>query len=193
MIKAVVFDLDGTIVESAYEWPDIRRRLGAGSHPILSYLAGLAEPERSRKRAELESIEAEATHKAVLKEGIRELLAFLGQAGLKTALVTNNSGRNVSLLLSKYNLEFDCVLSRDSGLWKPSGAPLREALDRIQVLPQECCAVGDSPFDAQAALEAGIPLVFLIGRQRPMPADARVQTLDSLSELQEALRRLIPG
>ncbi|HEX9901828.1 MAG TPA: HAD family hydrolase [Acidobacteriota bacterium] len=193
MIRAVVFDLDGTVVESAYEWPEIRRRLGAGSLPILSYLEGLAEPERSRKRAELESIEEEATHKAVLKDGIRELLAFLRQAGLKTALVTNNSGRNVSLLLRKFNLEFDWVLSRDSGLWKPSGAPLREALDKIQVLPQECCAVGDSPFDVQAALEAGIPLVFLIGRKRPAPAEARVQALDSLSELQETLGRLIRG
>jgi HAD superfamily hydrolase (TIGR01509 family) len=193
MIKAVVFDLDGTVVESAYKWPDIRRRLGAGNHPILSYLAGLAEPERSMKQAELESIEAEATHRAVLKDGIRELLAFLKQAGLKTALVTNNSSRNVSFLLNKFNLEFDYVLSRDSGLWKPSAAPFREALDRIRVLPQDCCAVGDSPFDVQAALEAGIPLFFLIGGLSPRQADDRVQALGSLAELREALGRLIPG
>ena len=63
-IRAVVFDMDGTLVDSSYDWPTIRRQLGVSGASIIDDLNALAEPERSRKWAELEEIEKTATENA---------------------------------------------------------------------------------------------------------------------------------
>ena len=89
--------MDGTIVDVPYDWSKIRSELETQGKPILVYLQNLSEPEKSRKWAILEKFEEKATKAAVLKEGIPEFLAFLGQHGIKTALVSNNSQKNEPL------------------------------------------------------------------------------------------------
>jgi hydrogenase expression/formation protein HypE len=159
---AVVFDMDGTLIDSDYDWPAIRRRLGVGGRSIIDDLNGLPAGERARRWAELEAIEERATGAARLKDGVPELLALLAVRHLPTALVTNNSERNARELLDRYGLRFDVVLTRDSGLWKPSGAPLAEAVRRLGAPPERCLAVGDSRYDLEAAREAGCGAVCLL-------------------------------
>jgi HAD superfamily hydrolase (TIGR01509 family) len=154
-IEAVVFDLDGTLIDSEYDWPAIRRRLGVTSVSIIDELNGLPEPERRSRWRELEGIERQATLGAELREGAAELLKLLSGRGFATALVTNNTDDNTSLLLDRFDLQFDVVLTRDSGLWKPSGEPMAEAMRRLDVKPDRCLAVGDSLYDIDAAREAG--------------------------------------
>jgi HAD superfamily hydrolase (TIGR01509 family) len=161
-IASVVFDMDGTLVDSDYDWPAIRRRLGVSGRSIIDDLNGLPDRERTARWAELEAIEAHATGAARLKEGVPELLALLSDRRLPTALVTNNSERNARELLARYGLRFDVVLTRDSGLWKPSGAPLQEAVRRLGAAPERCLAVGDSRYDLEAAREAGCGMVCLL-------------------------------
>jgi phosphoglycolate phosphatase len=164
-ISAVIFDLDGTVVENDYDWTRIREELGTGETSILAYLDSLPEPERSRKRAVLEGHEAEQTGSSVLREGVRELLGLLRERGVAAALVTNNSRKNTDYLLNKFGLSFDCVITRESGLWKPSGAPFLEVLNSLGLQPQDCCVVGDTRFDVLAALDAGIGAIFLLSTE----------------------------
>jgi HAD superfamily hydrolase (TIGR01509 family) len=161
-LRAVIFDMDGTLVDSSYDWPAIRRRLGVSGASIIDDLNGLAEPERSRKWAELEEIEKIATDNAQLHEGAHEVLGLLALHDFQTALVTNNSSANTRRLLARFGLRFDIVLTRDSGLWKPSGAPLKEAVTLLGVLPGDCLGVGDSHYDVLAAREAGLAAVCLV-------------------------------
>ncbi|MFQ6117429.1 MAG: HAD family hydrolase, partial [Candidatus Bipolaricaulia bacterium] len=126
MTEGVIFDLDGTLFEADYDWPAIKRRLGL-SYPdgsIMDYLRSLPEGERAQKERLLEEIEDRATREGRLISGAVELLQFLHERGLLTALVTNNRQRNVRRILERYGLHFDLVLTRESGLTKPSGAPL---------------------------------------------------------------------
>jgi HAD superfamily hydrolase (TIGR01509 family) len=160
--RGAIFDLDGTVVENAYDWPRIKEEMGVEGMSILDYLDGLEEPERSRKWAVLERHEAEQTEGSALREGVQELLAFLGARGVAAALVTNNTLKNTDYLLRKFGLGFDCVITRESGLWKPSGAPLREAMERMGLRPDECFAVGDTRFDVLAAVDAGIGAIFIL-------------------------------
>ncbi len=76
--------------------------------------------------------------------------------------MTNNSDRNARELLDRFGLRFDVVLTRDSGLWKPSGAPLAEAVRRLGAAPERCLAVGDSRYDLEAARAAGYGAVCLL-------------------------------
>jgi hydrogenase expression/formation protein HypE len=154
-IEAFIFDMDGTLIDSDYDWPAIRSRLGVTGASIIDELNGLPEAERRARWAELEEIERRATESARLKTGAPELLELLSGCGLATALVTNNTEPNTHSLLERFELDFDVVLTRDSGLWKPSGAPIREAMKRLGKAPEHCLAVGDSRYDVDAAHDAG--------------------------------------
>jgi HAD superfamily hydrolase (TIGR01509 family) len=170
-IRGVVFDMDGTLVDSIYDWPAIRRELGVSGASIIDELNGLGEPERSRRWAELEAIEASASRAAELHEGAAELLELLAAHGLATALVTNNSDDNTGQLLERFGLSFDVVVTRDSGLWKPSGKPVAEAVRRLGLAPERCLGVGDSHYDVQAVREAGLAAICMLhdghGRHGP--------------------------
>jgi HAD superfamily hydrolase (TIGR01509 family) len=153
-IEAVVFDMDGTLIDSDYDWLAIRRQLGVNGASIIDELNGLPAHERERKWKDLREIERKATREARVKSGAAALIDLLRGHGLRDALVTNNTDENTSYLLEKFGLDFDVVLTRDSGLWKPSGAPVAEAIRRLGVAPEKCLAVGDSIYDLRAADEA---------------------------------------
>ncbi|MCX6562588.1 MAG: HAD-IA family hydrolase [Candidatus Aminicenantes bacterium] len=164
-LRGALFDMDGTVVDVPYDWARIKADLGTEDVPILSYLSGLAEPERSWKWAILRRYEDEATERAVLKRGMRRFLGFLESRGIRTALITNNSRRNTDILLNRFQLAFDLVMTRESGLWKPSGAPLAAAMKDLGLAKNACCAIGDSHFDIRAAEEAGVPRIFILNRR----------------------------
>lgn len=188
-IKAVIFDMDGTIFDVPYDWKRIREDLGTQGKPILHYLSHLEEPEGTEKWRILEDYEREATQKAVLKRGMREFLDFLSQRKIKQALVTNNSRRNVAYLLEKFDLSFECVISRERGLWKPSGAPFCAVFEELEIESEEACVIGDSPFDIQAARESGIAQVFILNKDKKRFSSFDAEVFSSVG----ALRRRIEG
>lgn len=190
-LKGVIFDMDGTVVDVPYDWNRIKAELRTQGKPILVYLKSLKEPEKSEKWRVLEKYEEEATMKAELKRGMREFLNLLREKGIKNALVTNNSQKNVSFLLEKFNLEFDCIICRESGLWKPSGAPFLAALKKLGLKKEECCVVGDSHFDVKAANEAGIPNVFILNEDKEKFASMNAEVFSSAKELKKKIGQLL--
>jgi HAD superfamily hydrolase (TIGR01549 family) len=174
-----------------YDWKQIKRELQTEGRSILHFLRSLTEPEKSLKWKILERYENQATLKAVLKEGMKELLYFLSQKKVKKALVTNNSRRNVDYLLRKFDLHFDCIISRESGLWKPSGAPFHAVLDELKLGREESCVVGDSPFDIQAAKEAGISRVFILSRNKDQFAATDAEVFSSVEDLKKRIEKLV--
>jgi HAD superfamily hydrolase (TIGR01509 family) len=190
-LKGVIFDLDGTVVENDYDWTGIRDELGTGATSILHYLDALEEPERTAKWAILESHEARQTEASVLRRGVRELLAFLRGRGVAAALVTNNSGKNTEFLLSKFRLDFDCVITRESGLWKPSGAPFLEVLRAFGLEPGACGVVGDTRFDVLAALDAGIERIFLLSDEPERFVGLPVEVFPDMDDLRRRLESLL--
>jgi HAD superfamily hydrolase (TIGR01509 family) len=190
-LRGVIFDLDGTVVENDYDWSRIREELGTGGTSILAYLDSLEGPERSAKWAILESHEAAQTEASVLREGVRELLALLRARGLSAALVTNNSRRNTEFLLEKFDLAFDCVVTRESGLWKPSGAPFLEVMRTLGLAPDACGVVGDTHFDVLAALDAGIDAIFLLSDEPERFAGFPVEVFPDVAFLMDRLESLL--
>jgi len=190
-LRGLIFDLDGTVVENDYDWPRIREELGTGRMSILAYLDSLDEPERSAKWSILEGHEARQTEASVLRRGIPELLRFLHARGIAAALVTNNSRKNTEFLLGKFGLAFDCVITREHGLWKPSGAPFVEVLRTLGLEPGECGVLGDTRFDVLAALDAGIGSIFLLSGEPERFAGFPVEIVPGVETLIDRLERLI--
>ena len=190
-LRGAIFDMDGTVVDVQYDWGKIKEELETQGKPILTHLENLEEPERSKKWKVLEKFEYEATQKAELKPGMREFLDALSKKGIKKALVTNNSQKSVSFLLKKFNLEFDYVISREKGLWKPSGAPFLAVMKELELSKEECCVVGDSHFDVRAAQEVGIPYIFILNEDKEMFNTLGAEVFSSVEALQTRIDELL--
>jgi len=190
--RLVIFDLDGTIVENNYDWAAIRQELGLSSGSILAYLDSLPEPDRSEKYAVLEAHERRQTELARLRPGTEAFLEWLTSRGIKTALVTNNNLENTRRLLERFQLTFDLTLTRESGLYKPSGAPLIRVMEQLKVKPDETVAVGDTHYDLQAAREAGLARVFILKGPMTPPELAGATFVSSYEEIKPYLEERYP-
>lgn len=183
--------MDGTVFDAPYDWKKIKDELRTEGKPILVHIKSLSEPEKSAKWKILQGYEKEATQKAVLKEGMKEFLQYLKERGLKTALVTNNSRVNVDFLLNKFNLKFDYVLSRERGLWKPSGAPFFTVLEELKLQRDECCVIGDTRFDIEAARDVEIKKIFILNSDKDKFTSTDVKVFSTVQELREHIEYLL--
>jgi HAD superfamily hydrolase (TIGR01509 family) len=195
VIRGVIFDLDGTLFDGDYDWPAIKRRLGLApdAGTILEHIDALPPDQRRDKERLLRDIEEHATKNGRLKPGAAELLGDLRARGMKLALVTNNHLECVEQVVSRYALSFDLVQTRESGLYKPSGAALRRAAHELGIAPGQLIAVGDNELDNRAAHAAGMAVVIIINSEVEMFRGRCDHALRDLGELRELLERLLPA
>ena len=180
---AVLFDLDGTLLDSA---PDLgaaadRLRVARGlpSLPLERYrpmagagargLLGVAfdrqpdHPDFPALREEFfVSYEQAMTVHTTAFEGVAELLARLGRAGLPWGVVTNKSVRFAAPLTAALPLFAGMgtlVCGDTTAHAKPHPEPLLEAARRLGVAPARCVYVGDDERDIIAGRAAGMRTV----------------------------------
>lgn len=182
-IRAVLIDLDGTMVDTAGDFGVALNAMLAdvGAEPVpvdrLMTFVGKGTANLVRKTlaerlpdAQIEAVfeRAQAKYEAVYTEingahttlypEVREGLSALRDAGLPVACITNKQHRFAVALLAHYNLldQFDLVYGGDS--WpqrKPDPMPLIKACEAFGVTPAQAVLIGDSGNDAQAARAAG--------------------------------------
>lgn len=196
-IKAVLFDMDGTIWKAPVDWGEVRRQMGIPDdrYPVAYHLARFPPEERAKKEEILRHFEEEGVRRGKPLPGARELLELLRGRGIKCVLVTNNSRRSVEAVLREMGLEFDGVFTREDGALKPEPDALLLPLRAIGVSPDEAVLIGDSHHDLLAALDAGIREIILISpsaRARSFfPKDARFREARDLLEAREVLEELL--
>jgi phosphoglycolate phosphatase len=178
-LKAVLFDLDGTLIDSkrdiAAAANAARVHFGMPALPlevVTSYI-GWGIEHLNRKSLETEDLarltEGLEVLKAYYREhcvdqtvvfpGVRELLEFLKGRGVKMGLVSNKPHEFTLITLEKLGLMpyFGAVLGADATPnKKPHPEPLLAALKKLGVSPSEAVMIGDSPVDAEAARAAGM-------------------------------------
>lgn len=171
MIKLAIFDMDGTVFESYLDWPKIKEELEIRSGNILKELYRDNRVDNARLTI-LENYEEENTLKTKPIPGIVEWLSYLHGCGINTALITNNNRKNTLFLLDKYNLQFDTVITRESGLWKPDPDPFLHVMALYKCKACEIISIGDSHFDIKASKASGIPHIYIIKKKAgSFPAD----------------------
>ena len=166
-IRAVLFDMDGTIWDAPIDWLAVRREidLPVDGRPIYMQLMDLPSQERDRGIQILERHEELGVKNGRLVCGTEELLQCLHEAHVKCALVTNNSRRSVQHVLGRHPLSFDAVLSRDDGAMKPDPQAFLFVLKKLAVRPDEAIAIGDAHLDLIASDRAGIAEFILVGNK----------------------------
>ncbi len=164
-IRVALFDMDGTIWDAPIDWLAVRREIGlpVDGRSIYMQLMDLTSQEQGRGIQILERHEALGVENGTLVPGTEELLRCLKDAGVKCALITNNSRRSVESVLGRHSLSFDLVLSRDDGALKPDPQAFLSALEQLGARPDEALAIGDAHLDLIAAERAGIGEFILVG------------------------------
>ena len=178
--KAVLFDFDGTLADTA---PDLgaalnslRAEHGLAALPIETLRPFASSGARGLLRGGFDMPPEDARYEAMrdaflshydrnvcvgtqLFPGIRELLAQLERRGLPWGIVTNKSSRFTARIVAALGLDGRpaCVVCGDTTPHlKPHPAPLLHAARELQLDPAQCCYVGDDLRDVQAARAAGM-------------------------------------
>ena len=181
MLKAIFFDMDGTITRPHINWQDLRQRVGVPTGtPIMEYVESLPKPEQNRTAAIVREIEFDAAEQAVLNPGAAELIAQLNTHPLKLALITNNHRQAMHHVVQQFDLHFDLLLSREDALLKPAPDLLLLALKEFQLTPEETCFVGDGRYDRIACEAANVTYIHL-AHNRDEPVEG--PTIYELDEL----------
>jgi HAD superfamily hydrolase (TIGR01549 family) len=197
MIRGVVFDLDGTLVDSRLDFDAMRREMELPpNEPILESLAKLGSAHAARCHDILHRHELAGAERAVVLPGVRELVAALHSRAIRQAIATRNSRRITETTLSKLGLPFDLVLTRDDGPVKPDAWPVREAARRWNVSTAEIVVVGDYRFDVECGRAAGSRTVLLTHPDNPRTyanaeqADLVLRSLEEHAALLDFLESL---
>lgn len=182
-VRAVLFDLDGTLVDSA---PDLgaaadalRVQSGLPSLPLSAYRAHAGSGARGmlrvafgitpdnptyegRKKAFFQEYEVCLTARTVAFDGVQAMIDRLLAAGLVWGVVTNKAERFSLPLTAAMPLfkSASAIVSGDTTPHpKPHPAPLIEAARRVGFAPEQCLYVGDDLRDIQAGKAAGMQTV----------------------------------
>jgi len=179
MLQAILFDLDGTLVDSV---PDIAaamnrslRRAGLSPHPVESYrqMVGNGARVLTRRAAAADPSAWERVYQMYRKDyalhllretrpypGIPALLEALRARGIKLLVLSNKDEADVRQVLRGCfpSFRFDRVRGRlDAFPLKPDPASAGDLLRLEGVLPQDACVVGDSAVDIALAKALGAP------------------------------------
>ncbi len=206
--EAVVFDLDGTIVDSveliiiSFQHA-VREVLGREisreksiawvGRPLREQMAFFS-PEHADELVEVYREFNHREHDRMLKlyEGIPGLLEALLGAGVRLGLVTSKSRYTTQMAFDLTGIEgyFDASVCADESAGnKPSPEPILACLDRIGVSVDEAAYVGDSPSDIQAARAACVDAiavswgVFDTDTLEAEKPDVLVHTIPELAEV----------
>lgn len=216
--KAVVFDLDGTLIDSA---PDIAHALNRaaekrGIEPFdleqVKEMIGGGVPQLIKRALTARGLPVEGvmplveefialyreelTTRTKVYDGGRELLEELQREGRRLGLCTNKNHELTIEILQQLDLikYFGSVLGeREGRARKPDPAPMLEVVAELGAFPKDALMAGDSEADVACARAAGMPvLVVDFGYSRTAPealgADAVISRLSELPQLFSSLK-----
>jgi HAD superfamily hydrolase (TIGR01509 family) len=167
-IKAVIFDLDGTITQPYFDFDAIREEMGLGrnSGPVLESMQKMTPQERQRAEEIIHLHESRAVTESRLNHGAKETLAILRKTGIHIGILTRNKRSNAQAIARKHGLKFDSIVDRDDGPVKPDAFGVLRICEQFDVKPQETMLVGDYLFDILSAKAAGAVAVLLANHDR---------------------------
>jgi HAD superfamily hydrolase (TIGR01549 family) len=191
VIAGVIFDLDGTLVDSGLDFEAMRREMELPPGlPILESIERLEPARAAECHTTLERHEREGVERATLLTGVKELLAELARRDIRTAIATRNSRAITRATQQKLGLSIEPALTRDDGPVKPDAWPVLRICQGWGVKPAEVVVVGDYRFDVESGRAAGAHTVLLTHPHDPRqyPNDERADLL--LASLAEYPRLL---
>ena len=211
--KAVLFDMDGVIVDSERYWVELEEEeiypnvvaeevdteetTGMNFREIYDYLDDNYETTASKEEF-VERYEEAARElygeKVELMDGFRDLLEDLHDDGQAVAVVSSSPHNWIDRVLDRFDLreEFDEIISAEEidGKSKPEPDVYEYAAETVGVEPADCIAVEDSENGVQSAKAAGMAAV---GYRNQSDDELDLSEADAVAESPEGLRKILLG
>lgn len=204
--KHIIFDIDGTMLDSAYadlmalqkvlwelqnkryEIADLHFALGIPSEVALRQLDIEDIPMASKLWSDYTK---ELSYTMKLFDGIKELLIELSDKGVKLGIITSKNRSEYFNDFSPFGLDayFDTVITvEDSISPKPSAAPMISYLTKTGASPQDVIYIGDTLYDWECAQNAGVDFGLVMWGSHPAK---QINTAYSFKSPEEILSFLI--
>ena len=189
-IKAVIFDMDGTITKPYFDFNLIRKEIGLdeNSEPLLEAMEKMSPSERAKAEEVLYFHEQKAIEVSELNDSAAETLTKLRSDGFPIGILTRNTKTNANAVLSKHGLEFDAVIGREDGPVKPDPFGVIELCKKFEVQPHETLVVGDYLFDLLSAISAGAVSVLLVNHKKYEFEKIAHYKIDNLSQVLDIIQ-----
>jgi HAD superfamily hydrolase (TIGR01509 family) len=181
-IRGVIFDLDGTLVDTNWHHVEAWRRafatfgydvsrdriasqVGKGGDQLVPTVLGEEAAGRDgnalRKRHGEEFKATAGREKFGVIPGAVELLTELRRRGVKTALATSSPAALVDATMNSVGVDFRKLVdvattADDADASKPAPDIVLAALDKLGLPPAECVMIGDTPFDVLACKPSAV-------------------------------------
>jgi len=157
-IKGVIFDLDGTLVESSLDFKKMRADIGCPpQEDILTFIDNIDCPDQKAKaEATVLQQEMDDAYDAKMLPIGETMLKQVRDANLPVGLVTRNCKQATEIKLSNNHISMDVVLTREDAPAKPDPTALLQIAEMWSIAPENLIYVGDYIYDQQAADNAGM-------------------------------------
>lgn len=209
MIRAVIFDVDGVLVDSEPRYVELRKEYLAsfGVHVTLEQMARFAGfrfpatmesikdgiPEDVYERILSEFVPWDLDYPSIMRPEAPQVMEQLKQAGLKIGIASNSVPDKIDRMLKECGLDtYVDVACSGARAAHPKPAPdvYLEAARLLGFPCRDCAAVEDSDPGLQAAADAGCKVLCLIDKRFPFRQDTADVWIHQLKELPEAVERL---
>lgn len=173
MLRAIIFDVDGTILDTEQAiLQSLQRTLRKETqkdYPFEALRFALGIPGKDAlQRLNVDDIEAvhqkwsaavlDFSHEVAVFKSLEEVIQHLATKPLQLGIVTSKTAQEVEDEFEPFGLSeyFQHIVSAsDTVKHKPNPEPLLKCLDALQVAPEEAIYIGDSIYDFQCAKQAG--------------------------------------
>ncbi len=182
-VKAVAFDLDGTITKTNVSFTPFRERIGCGEGNVLDYIDKADGEERERYYRVLDEYEKKMQEDCELNPGFTETMHFLDSNGIKTGIVTRSSRNHAEVVVRKLGIPIKYIMAREDAEPKPSGMPLIMLSKMLDVPTEKMLFIGDFLWDMLAGKNAGVKTVLLLNEKSKKFAHLADYTVERLDEI----------
>ncbi|HPS56020.1 MAG TPA: HAD family hydrolase [Sedimentisphaerales bacterium] len=188
-VKAVIFDLDGTITEPFFDFDNIREEMGLARNagPVWEIMQRASDAERTRLDKILRYHEQLGIDNSSLQPGAKQTLEWIHSQGLPIAVLTRNTKDNAIEIARKHNIEFDIFVGREDGPVKPDSFGVKFICEKFKVPTNQTLMVGDYLFDLLCAKAAGAKSVLLLNNEKAKEfaehADYMIEKLSLLVDI----------
>lgn len=205
-ISAIIFDLNGTILEDEDEYGKafnrVLKSLGVDSKTDYPHEKGIGVKENWLKLLEKYKIKTDKTPEALTKEtqeaylteidevtvrpGFDDFIEKLKDDGIQVALATSNTWEQVDRILDTVNLQgvFDAVTTCDEVIYnKPDPGIFTITADKLGTERYECLVIEDSASGIEAAKRAGMKVIAISSEDDPKAVAKADLIVEGFSEI----------
>ena len=216
-LKAIIFDLDGTLIKSKIPFRKMKIRIvkylreagvtpNAISEDMMNFeiMRKAVEDLKSKGFSEkyieriigevtrlMNEVELESADNATLISGVPETIKALKSSGLKIGLMTRSCREYAEKILKRFDLlrYFDAILARDDVAYpKPDPSHAIELLKLLNASVEEAIFVGDHWSDAECARRAGLRFVWF-RHDDSRDEDPKILKISNISDVLEIIKK----